>query len=72
MTTTRIFTRADHEEVGVVREDAEVDRALQALPADFRVVVLLVDVGELSYDEAAELLGISRRGLLKKIKRFGI
>ncbi len=36
--------------------DAEVERALKQLPEDFRSVVLLVDIGELSYDEAATAL----------------
>jgi RNA polymerase sigma-70 factor (ECF subfamily) len=36
--------------------DAEVARALHALPEEFRSAVLLVDVGELSYEEAAAAL----------------
>lgn len=36
--------------------DAEVERALKHLPEDFRSAVLLVDVGELSYEEAAAAL----------------
>ena len=35
----------------------EVDRALAALPVEFRATVLLVDVGGLTYDEAAEVAG---------------
>jgi RNA polymerase sigma-70 factor (ECF subfamily) len=37
--------------------DDEIDRALVNLPHDFRAVVLLVDVHELSYAEAAAALG---------------
>lgn len=33
------------------------DRALDALPAAFREVVLLVDLGELTYEEASRVLG---------------
>jgi len=33
--------------------DADVERALRDLPEEFRSVVLIVDVGELSYEEAA-------------------
>ncbi len=36
--------------------DADVARALGELPEEFRSVVLLVDVGELSYEEAAAAL----------------
>lgn len=35
----------------------EVDRALGLLPPGFRAVVLLVDVEELTYEEAAQVLG---------------
>ncbi|MBI3769469.1 MAG: sigma-70 family RNA polymerase sigma factor [Deltaproteobacteria bacterium] len=37
--------------------DGEIERALVNLPHDFRAVVLLVDVHELSYAEAAAALG---------------
>jgi len=36
--------------------DAEIERALRQLPDEFRSAVLLVDVGELSYEEAASAL----------------
>jgi RNA polymerase sigma-70 factor, ECF subfamily len=36
--------------------DREVEEALAALPEDFRSAVLLVDVGELTYEEAAAAL----------------
>jgi RNA polymerase sigma-70 factor, ECF subfamily len=35
---------------------AEVERALASLPEEFRLAVLLVDVEELSYEEAADVL----------------
>ena len=37
--------------------DGEIERALASLPHDFRAVVLLVDLHELSYAEAAATLG---------------
>lgn len=36
--------------------DAEVEAAFERLPEDFRTVVLMVDVEELTYEEAAEAL----------------
>jgi RNA polymerase sigma-70 factor, ECF subfamily len=35
----------------------EVDTALAALPSEFRAAVVLVDLGELSYEEAASAMG---------------
>lgn len=34
----------------------EVERALKALPEDFRLAVILVDMDELTYDEAAKIM----------------
>ena len=53
LTTTEWDTRwaQDPGEVG-----AEVDQALHLLPEGFRLTVLLVDVEELSYEEAAAIL----------------
>ena len=45
---------------GVPTEDTpseEVDRALESLPEEFRLAVLLVDVEGLTYEEAANALG---------------
>ncbi|MGH8531053.1 MAG: sigma-70 family RNA polymerase sigma factor [Nevskiales bacterium] len=36
--------------------DAEIEQALRQLPEEFRSAVLLVDIGELSYEEAAAAL----------------
>ena len=38
-------------------DQGEVERALATLPEEFRLAVLLVDVEELTYEEAAEVLG---------------
>jgi RNA polymerase sigma-70 factor, ECF subfamily len=38
--------------------DGEILRALDRLPADFRAVVLLVDVEEFAYKDAAEILAV--------------
>ena len=38
-------------------DPGEVERALATLPEEFRLAVLLVDVEELSYEEAAGVLG---------------
>ncbi len=36
--------------------DSEVEAALQALPEEYRVTLLLVNVEELTYEEAAQIL----------------
>jgi len=36
--------------------DAEIEEALQKLPSDFLTAIVLVDVEELTYDEAAEVM----------------
>lgn len=42
---------------GTAAHGPEVEEALQALPTEFRMVVLLIDVEEMSYEEAADALG---------------
>jgi RNA polymerase sigma-70 factor (ECF subfamily) len=37
--------------------DSEVENALKALPEEYRITLLLVNVEELTYDEAARVLG---------------
>lgn len=37
--------------------DAEVEQALKQLPAEFLEVIVLVDIQELTYEEAAEVIG---------------
>lgn len=38
-------------------EDSEVARAIVTLPADFKLVVLLSDIADLSHSEIAEVIG---------------
>jgi RNA polymerase sigma-70 factor (ECF subfamily) len=49
--------------------DAELDRAIAGLDAEFRAVLLLVDVHELSYAEAAEVLGVPVGTVTSRLSR---
>jgi RNA polymerase sigma-70 factor (ECF subfamily) len=49
--------------------DADVQAALDALPADFRAAVLLCDVDGLSYEEVGEVLGIKLGTVRSRIHR---
>jgi RNA polymerase sigma-70 factor (ECF subfamily) len=49
--------------------DPEVQRALDALPADFRVAVVLCDLEQLSYEEIAATLGIKVGTVRSRIHR---
>jgi RNA polymerase sigma-70 factor (ECF subfamily) len=49
--------------------DAEVERALVDLDQPFRTVVELVDLGGLSYREAAELLGVPSGTVMSRLHR---
>ncbi len=49
--------------------DAEVRESLEALPAQFRAAVLLVDVQGFSYKEAAEILGIPEGTVMSRLFR---
>ncbi len=63
--------------------DAPLEKALNSLPPKFRSVVELVDLNELSYKEAAEVLGVpvgtvmsrlhrARRNIREKLERFEV
>ncbi len=47
----------------------ELARALDLLPEDFRMVVLLVDAQELTYEEAASALGIPAGTVMSRLHR---
>jgi RNA polymerase sigma-70 factor, ECF subfamily len=49
--------------------DQEVSAALDGLPAEFRTVLLLVDVQELNYQEAAQLLEIPIGTVKSRVSR---
>jgi RNA polymerase sigma-70 factor (ECF subfamily) len=54
---------------GKERMAAEIDQALETLPEPFRSAVLLVDVDELSYEEAATSLGCPVGTLRSRLHR---
>ena len=75
--------RSAEEEVLDRFTDAEVKEAVESLPEQFRMVVLLADVEGFSYKEIAEILGIpigtvmsrlhrGRRALQKALFDFGM
>jgi RNA polymerase sigma-70 factor (ECF subfamily) len=49
--------------------DPEIQQALDALPADFRVAVVLCDLEQLSYEEIAATLGIKVGTVRSRIHR---
>ncbi|SDJ34858.1 RNA polymerase, sigma 29 subunit, SigE [Frankineae bacterium MT45] len=49
--------------------DPEIEKALDALPADFRAAVVLCDLEELSYEEIAATLGIKVGTVRSRIHR---
>jgi RNA polymerase sigma-70 factor (ECF subfamily) len=49
--------------------DADILSALDAVPADYRSVVLLVDVEEFAYKEAAEILDIPIGTVMSRLSR---
>jgi RNA polymerase sigma-70 factor, ECF subfamily len=49
--------------------DQEVSAALNALPSDFRTVLILVDVQELNYQEAAQVLEIPIGTVKSRVSR---
>jgi len=49
--------------------DADILAALDRIPADFRAVVLMVDVEEFAYREAAEILSIPIGTVMSRLNR---
>jgi RNA polymerase sigma-70 factor, ECF subfamily len=63
-------TRAPgHGDVADLALDDEVARALDELPEEYRSVVLLVDVGDLSYREVAHVLGCPLGTVMSRLHR---
>ena len=52
-----------------VDQRLDLDAALAALPIELRAVVLLVDADELSYEQAAEVLGIPPGTVASRLSR---
>jgi RNA polymerase sigma-70 factor (ECF subfamily) len=49
--------------------DADILSALDSVPADFRAVVLLVDLEEFAYKEAAEILEVPIGTVMSRLNR---
>jgi RNA polymerase sigma-70 factor, ECF subfamily len=49
--------------------DAEILRALESIPHDFRAVVLLVDIEEFAYKEAADILNVPIGTVMSRLSR---
>ncbi len=49
--------------------DGDILKALDGIPAEFRSVVLLVDVEEFAYKEAAEILGVPIGTVMSRLSR---
>jgi RNA polymerase sigma-70 factor (ECF subfamily) len=50
-------------------KDADILAALDRIPADFRAVILMVDVEEFAYKEAAEILSIPIGTVMSRLSR---
>lgn len=48
---------------------ADLERAVQALDSKFRTVLLLVDVDQLTYSEAADVLGVPVGTVMSRLNR---
>lgn len=49
--------------------EAEVQRALEGLPEDYRLAVMLVDIEEFSYEEAAGIMGCPTGTVMSRLHR---
>jgi RNA polymerase sigma-70 factor (ECF subfamily) len=56
-------------EVDEARVEAELQRALDELPDDFRIAVILSDIEELSYKEIAEAVGCPIGTVMSRLHR---
>lgn len=46
------------DQLSLIDDRDEMARALAALPEDYRVAVVLRDIGDLDYDQIADVLGV--------------
>ncbi len=51
------------------RLDEEVEKALRELPEEFRTAIVLVDIEELSYEEAAKVMGCPLGTIRSRVSR---
>jgi RNA polymerase sigma-70 factor (ECF subfamily) len=49
--------------------EGEVQRALDALPTDFKIAVILCDVEEFSYEEIAQIMGCPIGTVMSRLHR---
>mgnify|MGYP006288723443 CR=1 FL=1 len=57
------------DQMSLVDDSDEMARALAALPEDYRVAVVLRDIGDLDYDQIADVLGIPGGTVRSRIAR---
>jgi RNA polymerase sigma-70 factor (ECF subfamily) len=63
------WREARPERADLVEQRLDLEAALEALPPELRAVVLLVDADDLSYEEAAEVLGIPAGTVASRLSR---
>jgi RNA polymerase sigma-70 factor, ECF subfamily len=63
------WREARPERADLVEQRLDLEAALEALAPDLRAVVLLVDADELSYEQAAEVLGIPAGTVASRLSR---
>jgi RNA polymerase sigma-70 factor (ECF subfamily) len=62
-------TRSDEERVDARLSQDDAVTALSAVPHDFRDVIVLVDIGDFSYNEAAQILDIPVGTVMSRLHR---
>ncbi len=67
----QVASSADSPEQAAIRGElaAEIQRGIQSLPEDQRVLLVLIDVQGLSYEEAAEATGVSTGTVKSRLSR---
>ncbi|MGD0716269.1 MAG: sigma-70 family RNA polymerase sigma factor [Gaiellaceae bacterium] len=72
-----LYDKLAHDDGGVTDEDRVVERlsqddivsALSAVPHDFRDVIVLVDIGDFSYQDTAQILNIPIGTVMSRLHR---